>query len=288
MSGRVAVVVVTRNRVTRLCETLEHHLRLPGRPRVVVVDDASEDGTAETVRERFPSVQVISLPEPQGAVARNLGLEAVSEPYVAFSDDDAWFAPDTLERAVEAFEAHPRLAVIAPRILVGPERRLDPVCEDMARSPLPSVAGQPGHPLLGFIACAVMVRRRAVLEVGGFCERLEVGGEEKLLSWDLAAAGWQLSYVPELVGHHCPPPPAGRTRRRVQTLRNELWVNWLRRPLVPAARATIRELRRGGARRVTLRAATEAAAGAGWVIRERTRCPPRVERMISLLEDPSQ
>lgn len=251
---------------------------------MVVVDDASADGTAAVVRERFPAVELIALTRSRGAVARNLGLEAATEAYVAFVDDDAWFRPGTLAGAVSLLDAHPRLAVINPRILVGPRARVDPVCEEMARSPLPAAPGQPGWPLLGFLACAVVVRRRAVVEVGGFCPRLQVGGEERLLSWDLAAAGWQLSYVPELLAHHCPPPHTGRPRRRVQALRNELWVNWLRRPPLAAARASARELRRSGADPTTLRAVAEAAAGAHWVLRERHRCPARVERLIALLE----
>jgi GT2 family glycosyltransferase len=288
MTGKLAVVVVTRNRVSQLCATLPRHLSLPERPRVVVVDDASTDGTADVVRERFPQVKLLALAEARGAVARNVGLEAVAEPYIAFSDDDAWFAPGTLRRAAELLDAHPRLAVVNPRVLVGDAQRLDPVCAEMAASPLPLATGQPGRALLGFIACAVVVRRKAVLEVGGFCEQLRVGGEEKLLSWDLAAAGWQLSYVPELVARHCPVGTAGRRGRRTQTLRNDLWVNWLRRSPSAAARATVRELRRAGPAGTTLRAVAEAVAGMAWVVRERRVCPPRVEQMISLLEQTSR
>lgn len=283
--GRIAVVIVTRNRVRQLCANLPRHLSLPERPRVVVIDDGSNDGTAEVVRARFPGVEVISLTASRGAVARNVGLDAVAEPYIAFSDDDAWFAGGTLRRAAGILDAHPRLAVLNPHVLVGTSQRLDPVCAEMARSPLPSAPGQPGHPLLGFIACSVVVRREALREIGGFCERLRVGGEEKLASWDLAAAGWQLSYVPELVAFHCPPPPAAGTRRQVQTLRNDLWTNWLRRPLVPAWRASLRDLRRAGSAGTGLRALGEAMAGASWVLRKRRPCPPGVEHLISLLEN---
>jgi GT2 family glycosyltransferase len=285
LSAQIAIVVVSRNRARELAQTLPRHLSLPERPRVVLVDDASTDGTADMVRSRFPPVEVIAMTRWRGAVARNVGLHAVPEPYVAFCDDDAWFEPGALQRAVEVLNAHPRLAVVSPRILVGAQHRLDPVCEEMARSPLPAAPGQPGHPLLGFLACAVAVRRAAVLDVGGFCERLKVGAEEKLLSWDLAAAGWQMSYLPDLVAHHCPPVHARRPRRQAQTLRNDLWVNWLRRPPAAAMRATLRELRRTRADGVRLRAVAEAAAGGAWVVRERARCPPRVERLISLLED---
>jgi GT2 family glycosyltransferase len=251
----------------------------------MLIDDASSDGTTEMVGNHFPSVDVTTLSSPGGAVARNVGIRTRTEPYLAFCDDDAWFMPGALRRAVTLLDDHPRLALVNPRILVGPERRMDPVCEEMTASPLPPAPGQPGRPLLSFIACAVVLRRDAALEAGGFCERLEIGAEEKLLGWDLAAAGWQMSYVPDIIARHCPPPADGRLRRRAQTLRNDLWINWLRRPPAAAAKATLRHLRRTGHDRAALPGLADAACGAPWVLRERRRCPARVEEMISLLED---
>ena len=66
-----------------------------------------------------------------------------------------------------------------------------------------------GPAVLGFLACAVVVRRDAFLAAGGFQPRLHVYGEEALLAMDLAAAGWLLSYAPELTVRHLP-RPAGR------------------------------------------------------------------------------
>jgi hypothetical protein len=53
--------------------------------------------------------------------------------------------------------------VVQGHILVGPGERDDPICTEMAASPLPSGRGQPGHPLLSFVACAVVCRRSALL-----------------------------------------------------------------------------------------------------------------------------
>lgn len=49
-------------------------------------------------------------------------------PFVAFADDDSWWAPGDLERAVAIMRACPRPTVLDSRILVGPEERPDPVC----------------------------------------------------------------------------------------------------------------------------------------------------------------
>jgi GT2 family glycosyltransferase len=237
-SPPVAVVIVTRNRGPELLGTLVRLRGLDERPPIVVVDNGSTDGTAELVRAHHPGVQVVGLRRNRGGAARTVGARLVDSPYVAFSDDDSWWAPGALRRAVTLLDRHPRLAVLAARVLVGPEERLDPVCDQMAHSPLPPADDLPGPSVLGFIACGAVIRRAAFLEVGGFNVRLGVGGEEELLAIDLAARGWGLAYVDEVVAHHHPSPsrnPSGR--RRVQ-VRNALWSAWLRRPLGGAARQT--------------------------------------------------
>jgi hypothetical protein len=81
--------------------------------------------------------------------------------------------------------------VLAARVLVGPDRRRDPVCDEMAHSPLGRAADLPGPSVLGFIACGAVVRRSAFLEVGGFHARLGVGRRSCSRStWPLAAGDW--------------------------------------------------------------------------------------------------
>jgi N-acetylglucosaminyl-diphospho-decaprenol L-rhamnosyltransferase len=280
---RVAVVVASRNRRELLLRTLPRHLALPERPRIVVVDNASTDGAADAV-DALPGVELIRLERNLGGAARNVGLRAVQAPYVGLSDDDSWWRPGGLRRAADLLDRHPRLAVVNARILVGAERRLDAVCGEMARHVLPTVGDQPGHPLLSFIACGVVVRRRAVLELGGFSERFGIGGEEELLGWDLAGAGWLMSYVPEIVAYHHPPPNDGRPERRERAVRNALWVTWLRRPARTAVERTVDVLHRCTCDSATARGVARALPGLPWVLRERRVSPPDVEAMLRLLE----
>src|SRR4051794_9632248 len=226
MEHRIGIVVASHNRRELLLDTVARHVALPERPPVVVVDNASTDGTAAALAAGFPGIEVIRLERNAGGAGRNLGVSACETPYVALTDDDAWWQPGALRLAAEVLDANPRLALIQARVLVGPDERDDPTCLEMAASPLAAGEGQPGHPVVSFVACAVVVRRAAFLGVGGFEERLAVGGEEELVGWDLIAAGWQLSYVPEVVAHHDPPPaPARRPKRRETQVRNALWTS---------------------------------------------------------------
>lgn len=283
---RVAIVMITHNRVEEALRSLDHLVRLPEQPRIVVVDNGSSDGTASAIAERLPSVEVIRLEENLGAAGRNLGVARVDTPFVAFCDDDTWWEPGSLRRAADLLEVHPRLATVTGRILVGPEGREAAVCLELENSPLPPEPGLPGYPLLGFLAGASVVRRSAILEAGGFDPRFFIGGEEELLAADLVSRGWHLRYVPEIVVHHYPSTRRDTHRRSWHAVRNALWVAWLRRPWPSALRRTLALSRTALWDRATRRGLVAALAGLTWIRRERRVVPPEVERQYGLLEAP--
>ena len=73
---RTACVIITHNRVNSVIQSLEQLARLPERPRIVLVDNGSTDGTAAVVSERFPDVEIVSTGKNIGAAARTVGVEA--------------------------------------------------------------------------------------------------------------------------------------------------------------------------------------------------------------------
>jgi GT2 family glycosyltransferase len=222
----VAVVVASRNRRDDLLASLPRH-----EAPVVLVDNASTDDTVAAVREAYPEVTVLTLDRNVGARARTLGAAQAGTPFVAFADDDSWWAPGDLARAVAIMRAHPRLALLNARILVGPEERLDPVCAEMAGSPLGTAPDLPGPSLLGFVACAAVVRTEAFAAVGGFDPVVRFPGEEERVALDLATAGWGLAYVDEVTVHHHPSPRRHAAGRRQAAIwRSRLLTALMRRP----------------------------------------------------------
>jgi GT2 family glycosyltransferase len=280
---RTGVVVLTHDRPRELARTLERLLALPERPRVVVVDNASEPDPTPALGARFPGVPIIRLPRNVGAAGRNAGVAWLPTPYVAFCDDDTWWAPGMLAHAADLLDAHPRLALVTGTVLVGPQQRVDPTCLEMAASPLGRVQGLPGCPVLGFLCAATVVRRRAFLEAGGFEPRLFLGGEEHLLALDLAGAGPAQAYVAGLVTHHYPSPRRNDGRRRRLLLRNAFWCTWLRRPGPAALAQTVALVRAHRDDPALLPALLAALAGLGWVLRRRRVVPPDVERGLRAL-----
>lgn len=284
---RVSVVMITRNRCDEADRTLGMLERLPERPRIIVVDNGSADGTARMVHSGHPEVHLIDARSNLASAGRTLGVRAATTPYVAFSDDDSWWEPGALRRAADLLDAHPTLALIAAHILVGADERNDPVSAQMARSPLPPAPGVPGTPVLGFLAGMSVMRREAYLAVGGFAARVGVGGEEAWVAADLAAAGWHLSYVPDVVARHMPSAQRDPDGRRRIDLRNALWFAWTRRPVPVAARQTAALLRAAQRDRVTSGALADAVRGWSWVQRTRRPLPPEVDAALELLDRPA-
>lgn len=241
----VTVVVASRNRRDDLLASLPRH-----EAPVVLVDNASTDDTVAAVREAHPEVTVLTLEHNVGARARTVGVERAGTEFVAFADDDSWWAPGDLARAVELLRGHPRCALINARILVGPEERLDPICTDLAESPLPARMELPGPAILGFVACAAIVRTEAFDEVGGFDAIVRFPGEEERLALDLAAAGWGMAYVEDLVVHHHPSPKRhSPAQRRAAIWRSRLLTAVMRLPVREVVRLYARALRDGKAGR---------------------------------------
>lgn len=280
--ARVGVVVLTHNRPAELARTLARLVALPEQPRVVVVDNGATAAAGRAMR--FPGVELLRLPRNLGAAGRNFGVALLGTPYVAFCDDDTWWSPGALRRGADLLDAHPPLGLVTGKVLVGPEGRVDPTCTEMARSPLRGPAGLPGRAVLGFLCAATMVRRRAFLRIGGFEPRFFLGGEERLLAIDMAAAGFALAYVEEIVVHHHPSTRRQTGRRRRLLLRNALWCAWLRRPAATALRFTLATARAHLTDPALAPALASGLAGLPWIVRCRRVVPFEVEQGLRALE----
>lgn len=285
MEPAVTVVIATRDRVASLDATLRR-LRGAGAAEVVVVDNASSDGTAGAVRAHHPDVRVVELPRNLGAAARTVGARLARTPLVAFSDDDSWWDPGALGAAAAVLGADPEVAAVAGRVEVEPGLGTDPTSRAMAAGGLDVAWRQAAggrRAVAGFLACAVVVDRARWLAAGGFDEHLGIGGEEELSALDLAAAGWRLAYAPEAVARHQPSPSRDPRRRRTGLARNAVVVALLRRDATAVARraaSAAAQAWRGEVLGGDLLAAGPLLA---WAWRWRRPVPPAVLRRFAAL-----
>ena len=268
MNTNVTVVVASRNRREDLRATLPRH-----DAPVIVVDNASGDDSVEVCRAAGDHVSVIASPENLAARARTVGARAARTELVAFADDDSWWEPDSLERAVRLFAEYPRLGLAAGTILVGPSNEPDPINAVLADSPLGTAPDAPGPALLGFVGCGAIVRRDAFLGVGGFDDVIRFPGEEERVALDLHDAGWQICHVPDLVAHHHPSPVRDAPGiRRAGLTRSRLLTAVLRLPAGAVAGEVVDGMRSADGRRGLLSAVPRipAALAARRVVGERT------------------
>jgi N-acetylglucosaminyl-diphospho-decaprenol L-rhamnosyltransferase len=280
----MTIVIITRERCDSLDRTLDKVGAVAGVHEVIVVDNATQGCSVSEVCRRHEGVRLISLRRNYGPAARNIGANAASTTFIAFCDDDSWWEQDALARVNAHFEAYPRVALITGKVLVGPDERLDSVSANQAVSPLPKLVPMPGPAVLGFLACAAIVRTEAFLGVGGYSPLLDVGGEEALLAIDLATAGWGLTFADDVIAHHFPAANRSHCDRQRSETRNAIWVAWMRRPMRSALRVSLREIRRGVKSRCASRGIVDSLSGLPRVVRHRQLVPPEIEAQIRLLE----
>jgi GT2 family glycosyltransferase len=227
----LSVSIVNTNSRELLLACLES--LAPVEAEIVVLDNASEDGSAAAVRERFPHVRVIEQEHRAGFGSNhNTVIRATTGRYVYVLNEDTTANDWSFERITEYLDAHPQVAALGPR-LVYPDGRL----QDSAwRFPTPLVStmglatlGQLGvkqskgasvRPVDWVMGAALVLRREALDQVGLFDEDFFLYSEEVDLQARLRQAGWETHYFPELtVVHHESQFSAGIPERRI----NEMW-----------------------------------------------------------------
>ena len=119
MAEQVRIIVVNWNGKPFLEECLQGLRRQLYRSfSVVLVDNGSTDGSLMLVRNRFPEVQVIALPENRGfAAANNCALQGLGTPYAALLNNDAVAEPGWLGNLVEALEQTKEAGFAASKML---------------------------------------------------------------------------------------------------------------------------------------------------------------------------
>jgi GT2 family glycosyltransferase len=180
---------------------------------VVVVDNASTDGTAELLATRFPAVRVVTTATNTGfAGGVRAGLAAIETPLVALLNNDATAEPEWLAALVAHLDAHPEAAAVTSRMLLAgtnPPRLNntgvvllpDGYGADRGLGEDPDTYSTPEE-VFGFSGGAALLRREAVLRVGAFPERFFLYYEDTDASWRLRLAGWTVRYEPVAVVHH--------------------------------------------------------------------------------------
>jgi N-acetylglucosaminyl-diphospho-decaprenol L-rhamnosyltransferase len=227
----VSVSLVNTNSRELLLACLES-LQSSG-AEVVVLDNASDDGSAAAVRARFPAVRVIEQRHRAGFGANhNTVIRATTGRYVFVLNEDTTSDDWGFERMVAHLDANPRVAALGPRLVYPDGRPQDsawrfpsPATNALGLIPLARTAvvqsgGSVTRDVDWAMAAAILLRREALDEVGLFDEQFFIYSEETDLALRLRRAGWRTQFFPQVtVVHHESQFSVGIPERRI----NEMW-----------------------------------------------------------------
>ena len=163
--------------------------------RVVVVDNASSDGTAEMIRAEFPAVHLVEMPHSRYGACEtfNVGFAQAETPWIAILDDDVVLPPGWLAGATQRLLDEPETTAVLSTKVVEP---------GMPESYRSSPAVNTERYMSTFRGCASLARRAPLAEAGYYDERLFIYGNERDLTCRLQNAGYRVLQFPGVEVFH--------------------------------------------------------------------------------------
>lgn len=193
---------------------------------VIVIDNASTDGSDMMVMQQFPRVRLIRSENAGYGTAANRAIASCSSRYALLLNSDTTLHPGTLQALCDYLDQHPQAAIVGPKLL-NPDGTHQPSC---FRYPTPlqtllretslsrfgtdnsSSGSRQGVQVVPWVlGAALAIRRSAFDSVGGFDRSFFMYFEEVDLCYRLDRSGWQTHFLPSATVTHI---GAGSTRRQ--------------------------------------------------------------------------
>lgn len=219
-------VIVSYNTRATLDECLKNLVEIKNSApakflEIVVYDNASNDGSAEMVETKYPSVKIMKGSENLGiSAAANAAAFAFTSDYILYLGSDAFPSLETVAGLSEYLDAHPKVA-LATTALIKNDGSLDLDAHRGIPTPFAALSYFLGfsrlfpsskvfnryfmgwedlakpHEIEACISHFMFVRRKALFEVGGWDEDYFVFGEDIDLCYRLRSAGYKIMYLPQ-------------------------------------------------------------------------------------------
>lgn len=201
----VSVIIVSYNTAELIGDCIESVLASQGvSMEVFVVDNASQDGSADVVRGRFPGVRLMVNEANLGfGAANNLALRECAGRYIVLLNPDTKVEPESFLKMIAFMDGHPNVGLAGPMVLNPDGTRQDSVS-----------TRYPGHrhgvadlgKLPGEIACVLgachIVRADLLRSLGGFDEDFFLYGEDQDLCLRIRRSGLEIGFIDGAVIMH--------------------------------------------------------------------------------------
>ena len=180
--------------------------------QVILVDNASADGSADGLEERYPDIEVLRSPKNLGfAAGCNLGASLARGEYLVFLNPDTVVEPGWLEPLVAALQSDPWIGLATPKILLlAQPDRINTAGNDIHLTGLTLCRGagldrgalsEPAE-LSAVSGAAFIIRRQLFEALGGFDPDFFMYMEDTDLSWRARLSGYRCLYVPDSLVYH--------------------------------------------------------------------------------------
>ena len=229
----VSVIIVTRNRKTALEECLNSVLLQSYKAiELLVIDNASTDGTIAMIEKHFPEAKIIGLDRNLGCPGgRNIGILNSKGEILLFLDDDCKIVDGTIEQALNYFASDKRPDIVTPRII------------ESGRSW--AMPGDPEGKTQRYwpVFTGVSAMKRSVFEINGYYPTdFSYGGEETDLALRLLKNHGRILYCPDFFVFHYPAPSRNREWELQNKLLNAVQTLWKYAPFSRAIFGTLSKL----------------------------------------------
>lgn len=209
MAPTLSIIILNWNTADLLAACLASLAQVTVAHEVIVVDNGSADGSAAMVRERFPAVTLLALPDNLGfARGNNAGLGVAQGRYLLLLNPDTEVRAGCLESLVAFMEAHPTIGIagptlwnpdgsLQPSLLHVPTLRLEFLRQTMLFRLLPAER-QPSHPhpVEGVTGAALLIRRACLEQIGPLDPAIFMFYEDTDWCRRATEAGWAVWFVP--------------------------------------------------------------------------------------------
>lgn len=183
---------------------------------IIVIDNASTDGSPEMVAEFFPGVVLVRLQENLGfAKGNNIGIARARGRYLALVNSDVELRKGCMETLVQFMDTRPKVGLVGPRILNADgslqsscrrfPRLWRVACRTLALDDIFPRLTHPAHesgPVDVLSGCFWFARKAAIDEVGNLDERFFMYSEDVDWCRRFRDAGWGVQYVPQAEAVH--------------------------------------------------------------------------------------
>ncbi|MCL4415670.1 MAG: glycosyltransferase family 2 protein [Actinobacteria bacterium] len=222
---QLSVIIVTHNTKTLiqpLLSSLFSSIKYWGKEtEIIVVDNASNDGTTNLIRKKYPTIKLIENKSNHGyAKANNQGIKIAKGVYILLLNSDVILRPDVLKRMISYLEKNQDVGIITCK-LVLPNDTIDPACHRGFPTPWASLTYFLGlerlfpkislfsqyhlwykplntiHEIDSPSGAFYLIRKKIIDSIGYLDEKFFMYGEDLDWSYRIKKAGWKIIFNPQ-------------------------------------------------------------------------------------------